>query len=106
MKKALLPLLFMPALILNTVYNGGIIRPKLSTNKTATNTEMTMTLPNNYEGSFSANYDGHVWHTSASSSPISSQEQQKMYENFAAMQKQMDDFWQAQQQMFNSMWLW
>lgn len=94
----------MPFLFKNEISLMSTSSPFINTSKAATGTTVTMVLPNNYKGSVVTTYNGNDWQTTATSSPLTEGDIKQIQNDFIEQEKAMNDFWQAQQKMFDDMW--
>ncbi len=85
--------------------SGSSIAPTINTHKDATGTSIYISFPAGFNGSVSTTYDGNDFKTTYSTSTKQiAEDVAKIHERIIAQQRALDEFFRAQQKMFQQLW--
>ena len=105
--------LFAVSMIASRAYaqTSPSLQPNIQTYSTATSSTVIIASPAGYKSEVISTYDGNQFHTYATSTPLTAQDEQAIQANIQAEQTEMQQFFQQEQallneqeQMFRNMW--
>jgi hypothetical protein len=102
MKKLLLLLVVLATLQAVQVHAQST--PVINTYKDATGTSISISLPSDFNGSFTTVFDGKKFQTTYSTSTVIDDRLKKAQAQIWVQQKALNEFLQAQKKMFDTMW--